>query len=96
VGDRQRFEWDAGNILHLARHNVVPGEAEQAILDPHAIVLEVQNEDEERLKATGRTSAGRMIVVVFTFRGEAIRPITAYDATSREESIYLEGSAYDY
>jgi uncharacterized DUF497 family protein len=87
----QKFEWDDANTLHLARHSVSPKEAEQAILDPDAMMLEVESEGEERWKAAGSTLAGRILVVVFTFRDEAVRPITAYNATVREEKIYLEG-----
>jgi uncharacterized DUF497 family protein len=71
--------------------NVAIGEAESAILDPFAVVLEIQvNNREERTKVLGMTSAGRILTIVFTFRGEAIRPITAYPATVRLQELYLE------
>jgi uncharacterized DUF497 family protein len=72
------FDWDESNIRHVGRHGVDRQEAEQIILDPDAIMLEIQIEgDEDRVKAIGRTAGGRILVVVFTFRGEAIRPITS-------------------
>src|SRR3954467_231457 len=76
----EAFDWDEGNVNHIARHGVTTGEAEEAILDPSAVMLEIQDEEEERVKAVGRTNRRRILVVVFTFRGDAIRPITAYDA----------------
>jgi uncharacterized DUF497 family protein len=79
------------NVRHLARHDVSTSEAEEVILDPDAIMLEIQKEEEERVKTVGATSRGRIIEVVFTFRGEAIRPITAYTATRRAEILYTEG-----
>lgn len=85
------FEWDEGNIDHVARHDLTTAEAQEAILDPNAIMLEIQFEEEERTKAVGRTNRGRILVVVFTFRGDAIRPITAYDAMKRDQDIYLKG-----
>ena len=88
--DEQQFEWDEGNVGHLARHDVSPQEAEQAILDPDAVMLEIQYGDEERVKSVGRTNAGRIIVAVFAFRGAAIRAITAYDAPVRIQRLYLE------
>jgi hypothetical protein len=91
VDDEQQFNWDVGNIGHLARHGVSPGEAEEAILDPNAILLEIQEWDEERVESVGATSGGRILVVVFTWRGEAIRPITAYEAPVRVKKLYLEG-----
>jgi uncharacterized DUF497 family protein len=36
------FQWDDANRDHLASHNVTPEEAEQAILDHHAVLLEIQ------------------------------------------------------
>ena len=91
MGDDLQFDWDDANTGHLARHGVGPVEAEQAILDTDALMLEIQEEDEERVKAVGVTGAGRILVVVFTLRGDAIRPITAYDAPGRMQKLYLEG-----
>ena len=87
----QQFERDEGNVGHLARHGILPFEAEDAILDPHAIMVEIQTESDERVKAVGVTASGRIIVVVFTLRGEAIRPITAYEAAIRIQQMYLRG-----
>jgi uncharacterized protein len=91
VDDEQQFNWDVGNIGHVARHGVSPEEAEEAILDPHAILLEIQAGDDERVELVGATSGGRILVVVFTWRGEAIRPVTAYAAPVRIQGLYLEG-----
>jgi uncharacterized protein len=91
MNNEQLFEWDEANISHLARHGISPAEAEDAILDPHALLLEIQAGGEERVKAVGLTSSGRIVVVVFTLRGEAIRPITAYEAPIRMQQIYLRG-----
>lgn len=89
--DEQHFEWDDGNVGHLARHGILPFEAEDAILDPHAIMVEIQAESEECVKAVGVTAGGRIIVVVFTLRGEAIRPITACEASIRIQEMDLRG-----
>jgi uncharacterized DUF497 family protein len=71
--------------------NVAIGEAESAILDPFAVVLEVQLDNrEERAKVLGMTAARRILTIVFTFRGETIRPITAYPATVRLQELYLQ------
>jgi hypothetical protein len=32
-GPEIEFDWDEANIGHLARHSVLPGEAEQVILN---------------------------------------------------------------
>jgi uncharacterized DUF497 family protein len=31
------FDWDDANVDHLARHDVTPEEAEEALLDPRRI-----------------------------------------------------------
>lgn len=85
-----RFDWDTFNRGHLARHGVTPDEAEQCILDPDAVFLEIQtNTGEERTKALGKTRHGRVLVVVFALRGLAIRLVTAYDAPENLQWIYF-------
>lgn len=85
------FDWDDDNRKHLARHRVSPQEAESAILDEDAVLLEIESEQsEERIKALGMTAAGRILAVVFTVRGEAIRPITAYTPPRRLQKLYVE------
>jgi uncharacterized DUF497 family protein len=88
-----QFDWDIDNVRHLARHRVTPAEAEQAILDENAILLEIEStHGEERTKVLSMTPSGRLLVVIFTFRrGDAIRPVTAYSAPKRLRKCYLEG-----
>ena len=75
---------------------MTPQEAEQAVLDEAAVLLEIQSHgDEERTKALGMTKIGRILVVVFTFRGAAIRPITAYTATAVLQGLYLKRENHD-
>ncbi|HMD99190.1 MAG TPA: BrnT family toxin [Terriglobia bacterium] len=84
------FDWDAVNRYHLGRHHVFPEEAQHAIRDPHAILLAIESGNgADRTKAVGKTASGRMLAVVFTLRGEAIRPITAYVASPHLQSLYL-------
>ena len=69
---------------------MTPDEAEQCILDPDAVFLEIQTDTgEERTKALGRSSGGRILVVVFALRGLAIRPVTAYEAPDSLQWIYF-------
>jgi uncharacterized DUF497 family protein len=58
------FDWDKQNIGHLARHQIVPAEAEQVILNrPLDLEAELRN-GEERVPHVGETDAGRVLVVV--------------------------------
>ena len=47
MGPETQFDWDEANIAHLARHKVLPEEAEQVILkDPVEVGVEiVEGED---------------------------------------------------
>jgi uncharacterized DUF497 family protein len=75
----------------LARHREAPHEAESAVFDKNAVLLELQFEaGKERTKALGMTASGRILAVVFTVRGDAIRPITAYTAPRRLQKLYIE------
>jgi hypothetical protein len=42
VAEVPEFDWDAANRGHIALHDVTQEEAEQAITDPYAILLEIQ------------------------------------------------------
>lgn len=51
------FDWDDANIRHVARHNVLPEEAEQVVLNnPVDLGMEII-EGEERHLNPGRDSA---------------------------------------
>jgi len=89
--DQPLFDWNQTNRDHIARHDVSSEEVEQAILDPHALFLEIETRSgEERTESLGITASGRVLVVVSTFTGRAIRPITAYKADTRQERLYFE------
>ncbi len=76
--DDIEFDWDEANIGHVARHGVTPEEAEQVITnDPVDLGIEIV-EGEERFLNLGQTNAGRILLVVTTFRQERIRVITAF------------------
>jgi uncharacterized DUF497 family protein len=45
-------------------------------------------EDEDRELLIGHSGKGRLLVVVYTFRGKTVRLISARKATRREAKIY--------
>src|SRR5687768_4398644 len=90
------FEWDEGNVPKVrARHNVVPGECEQAFFrEPLLVVLDEKHSGtEQRWYAFGRTLADRKLLLVFTVRGVLIRVIAARDMNRRERVRYEEAQA---
>lgn len=48
------------------------------------------SEEEERWITLGRDVLGRLVVVVYTWRGESVRLISARPATARETTQYEE------
>jgi uncharacterized DUF497 family protein len=87
------FEWDAGNAPKvLARHNVEPGECEQAFFQEPFVAKfdEGHSETEPRWQGLGQTLAGRKLYLVFTIRGTLIRLIAARDMNQRERQRYEE------
>lgn len=84
-----RFEWDAGNLGHIARHRVTPAEAEAALSDPRRVPADAYDVDEEaRAAVLGATPAGRVLRVVYTVRGGAYRVVTAHDASPAQRRRY--------
>lgn len=89
MGKSCEFDWDEHNEQHLAKHGISRFDAED-ILSGNHIILEYQAEgDEERWVAVGVTRAGRIINIVFAVRGEAMRPITGWDADKETIGLYL-------
>ena len=83
------FDWDDQNISHLARHRIKPAEVEEFFRnDPVIRGHEVAN-DEDRWTAAGTINALRVLIVVFTVRGERIRPITGWNADRRTKKDYF-------
>ena len=85
------FDWDAGNVQHIARHGISQGEAEEAILiEP--LEADVQPLDgEERVLCFGRTKSGRLLTILYTERRGKIRVVTAYEMTKPQQEMYFEG-----
>lgn len=85
-----KFQFDPAKAKrNLKKHKVSFADAEGVFYDPLAIHSpDPEAEDEERFIAVGLGSAGQILVVVYTFRGEEIRLISVRQATSREVNEY--------
>ena len=89
-----RFEWDpAKAAANVRTHRVRFAEAMTVLEDGFALTREVSaSEDEERFITLGLSSAGTLLVVVYTYRGpDLIRIISAWKASRRETRAYEEG-----
>jgi len=90
------FEWDEGNPPRLlARHNVTMAECEQVFFNEPLIVADdlVHSGAEPRWAAWGQTDDGRQLAVIFTLRGDRIRPLSARDMNRKERKRYDEAEA---
>jgi uncharacterized DUF497 family protein len=88
------FEWDekkAGN--NVKKHGVSFEEASTVFGDPLARTIPdpLHSAGEDRFVTLGESLRRRLLVVVFTERGEKIRVISARTATRRERKDYEEG-----
>lgn len=58
--------------------------------DEFAVTIEDEHPEEERYVTIGRDMVGEVLVVVYTWRGESIRIISARKATAHERKLYKE------
>lgn len=83
------FEWDPEkSLVNLQKHGVSFGQAMEAFSDENAVVVENRFPFEERFSLLGMDLLGRVLVVVYTWRGHRIRLISARRATSNERQQY--------
>ncbi len=91
------FEWDRHKAkANLRKHGVSFEEAQTVFTDPLSITLPDpdHSEDEERFIDLGMSDNRRVLVVVYTERGQRIRLISAYKATRAERKQYEEEDIY--
>lgn len=80
------FDWDDGNILHLALgHGIEPEEAEEVF----AFAPLFRKTRRGQYAAFGRTRAGRLLVIVFERKAQGlVRIITGWDMGVAERRYY--------
>jgi len=83
------FDWDSGNIDHIARHGLTPSDAEQVLQnDPLKVKVEIRN-GEKRTLYLGATGARLVLFVAVTDRNGLTRVVTAYQANKKMRAFYL-------
>lgn len=89
------FEWDDDKAKKNKRkHGVSFEEASTVFGDALARTIHdpLHSEEEDRFVTLGESHRRRLLVVVFTERGDKIRIISARVATRRERKDYEEGA----
>lgn len=87
-----RYVWDPEKARqNLQKHGVDFADSVAALEDDLALTQrDPGSEAEERFITMGMDPSGQLLVVVYTWRGERIRIISARKATSRERRQYEE------
>lgn len=85
------FEWDEGNLdKSYRKHGVTIQETEEIFISEQLYVAKdiKHSEIEERFIAFGKTNEGKYLFVVFTFRYEKVRIISARRIHKKEVEKY--------
>jgi len=84
------YQWDREKArVNLKKHGVDFADAVGVFEDPLALTIDDPGSPEEpRWITLGVDFGGRPLVVVYTYRGAAIRLISARKATKKERNCY--------
>ncbi len=86
------YQWDKDKAAtNLRKHGIDFADAVSVFSDDLAITTPDERFDEERFITIGLDALGRVLVVVYTWRGQIIRLISARPATRQERRHYEEG-----
>lgn len=92
IGAAGQFDWDGGNRAKNRKHGVEPSEVES--LFHHTVFLSGRivepTHDEPRWLLLGETDAGRRLALIFTRRGNQLRPISCRPMRRNERKLYDE------
>lgn len=85
------YQWNPDKAAtNLRKHGIEFADAVFVFSDDLAITIPDERFDEERFVTIGTDAVGRVLVVIYTLRGNEIRIISARKATRRERNHYEE------
>lgn len=85
------FEWDEDKAKsNIRKHGVTFEEAAEVFFDPFYQRGDASMDDEQRDFIIGYSLSQRLLLVVYTERGERTRIISARPATRSERKLYEE------
>ncbi len=83
------YEWDVNKAKYnLQEHRIDFADAVSVFNDDTAITILDEYPEEERFVTIGIDALGQILVVVYTWRGDNIRMISARKATRMERKQY--------
>ena len=85
--------WDPEKAEHNKhKHGVRFPDVESVFYDPCSVIDEdLSSVDEQRFIVLGKGRAGRLFIVVYTYRDDQVRLISARKASRAETRIYEKG-----
>jgi uncharacterized protein len=85
--------WDPNKAeVNFKKHGIRFSDAEMVLFDSFAMTIEEQMvANELRYVSVGTDAVGRIIAVVYSYRSDSIRLISARKATRKERTQYEEG-----
>ncbi len=85
------FQWDRRKAAaNLEKHGVDFADAVGVFFDDWALTIDDESSAEERFITVDADILNRILVVAYTWRGDAIRIISARKASARERKQYEE------
>ncbi|HEY3490113.1 MAG TPA: BrnT family toxin [Candidatus Deferrimicrobiaceae bacterium] len=85
------YEWDPKKAIgNFKKHGVMFADAVTVFGDDRALTIEDPEPDEERFMTMGMDAMGRILVVIYTWREDRIRIISARSALPNETQTYFE------
>ena len=85
-------EWDtAKEQANIRKHGVHFAQALTALEDDYALTIEDDHPGERRFITLGMDETKQLLVVVYSYRGDAVRIISARRASSAEWAAYERG-----
>lgn len=83
------FEWDRSKAKkNKSKHGIAFADTFAVFEDPNAVTIEDFRSDEQRYVTIGMDAFGRILVVVYTWRDDRIRIISARKAVRSEVRQY--------
>jgi hypothetical protein len=91
IPDPDNFDWDAGNKTKNTKHGVLQDEIESIFYQEKFIFvgsIVEPNHDERRWLILGRSDKDRPLALIFTRRGDKLRPILCRSMRVGERRLY--------
>ncbi len=93
-GNLEDFDWDAGNQTKNRKHGVEDEDIEALLGHPVLLAGRIiqPRHDEPRWLLLGRDQRGRRLALIFTRRGDRLRPISCRPMRRTERQVYEEAA----